>query len=136
MLKPVKKKKIKREISILRNLSGGTNIINLLDCVRDNSTKTPSLVFEYVNNVNFKALYPTLQDIDVRYYIYELLKVCCVCVVCVSCYMGGISLYSYHSKHGNICTNNNERTTGKIGARVLSLARHHAPGREAAQRYD
>lgn len=35
MLKPVKKKKIKREIKILMNLSGGPNVINLLDVVRD-----------------------------------------------------------------------------------------------------
>jgi casein kinase II subunit alpha len=34
-LKPVKKKKIKREIKILQNLAGGTNVIQLLDIVRD-----------------------------------------------------------------------------------------------------
>ena len=34
ILKPVKKKKIKREIKILQNLAGGTNIIRLLDIVR------------------------------------------------------------------------------------------------------
>ena len=44
ILKPVKKKKIKREIKILQNLSGGTNIIQLLDVVRDPATKTPALV--------------------------------------------------------------------------------------------
>lgn len=36
VLKPVKKKKIKREIKILQILSGGPNIIALLDVVRDN----------------------------------------------------------------------------------------------------
>ena len=35
ILKPVKKKKIKREIKILENLRGGPNIINLLDVVKD-----------------------------------------------------------------------------------------------------
>lgn len=35
MLKPVKKKKIKREIKILQNLTGGPNVIGLLDVVRD-----------------------------------------------------------------------------------------------------
>jgi casein kinase II subunit alpha len=34
-LKPIKRKKIQREVSILQNLSGGTNIIQLLDIVRD-----------------------------------------------------------------------------------------------------
>lgn len=33
--KPVKKKKIKREIKILENLRGGTNIIRLVDTVKD-----------------------------------------------------------------------------------------------------
>lgn len=35
VLKPVKKKKIKREIKILQNLSGGPNVVGLLDVVRD-----------------------------------------------------------------------------------------------------
>jgi casein kinase II subunit alpha len=104
VLKPVKKKKIKREIKILQNLSGGPNIISLLDVVRDNQvsdgsdwvgdwvlsparcrvldemltrdtqSKTPSLIFEYVNNTDFRSLYPKFQDYDVRYYIFELLK--------------------------------------------------------------
>jgi len=75
VLKPVKKKKIKREIKILQILSGGPNIIALLDVVRDNQSKTPSLIFEYVNNTDFRTLYPKLTDYDNRYYIYELLKV-------------------------------------------------------------
>ena len=36
VLKPVKKKKIKREIKILQDLAGGPNVIGLLDVVRDN----------------------------------------------------------------------------------------------------
>jgi len=67
--------KIKREIKILQNLCGGPNIVKLLDIVRDQQSKTPSLVFEYVNNTDFKVLYPTLTDYDIRYYIHELLKV-------------------------------------------------------------
>jgi len=74
ILKPVKKKKIKREIKILQNLAGGTNIIRLLDILRDPQSKTPCLIFEYVNNTDFKVLYPTLTDFDIRYYIFELLK--------------------------------------------------------------
>jgi len=74
ILKPVKKKKIKREIKILQNLCGGTNIIKLYDIVCDPQTKRPSLIFEYVDNVDFKILYPTLTDYDVRYYMLELLK--------------------------------------------------------------
>lgn len=74
VLKPVKKKKIKREIKILQNLAGGPNIIALLDVVRDPQSKTPSIVFEFVNNTDFKVLYPKFSDYDVRYYMFELLK--------------------------------------------------------------
>ncbi|KAM7254671.1 hypothetical protein ACFE04_019912 [Oxalis oulophora] len=74
ILKLVKKKKIKREIKILQNLCDGPNIVKLLDIVRDQQSKTPSLIFEHVNNTDFKVLYPTLSDYDIRYYIYELLK--------------------------------------------------------------
>ena len=38
-------------------------------------SKTPSLIFEYVNNTDFRSLYPKFVDYDVRYYIFELLKV-------------------------------------------------------------
>ncbi|KPM40719.1 Casein kinase II subunit alpha [Neonectria ditissima] len=101
VLKPVKKKKIKREIKILQNLAGGPNVVALLDVVRDsqvrtpfagvraspsqpeipadlyppsNQSKTPSLIFEHVNNTDFRTLYPKFNDIDVRFYILELLK--------------------------------------------------------------
>lgn len=76
VLKPVKKKKIKREIKILQNLAGGPNVVALLDVVRDPASKIPSLITEYVNNVDFKVLYPRFTDYDVRYYMFELLKVC------------------------------------------------------------
>ncbi|KAI8379807.1 kinase-like domain-containing protein [Radiomyces spectabilis] len=74
VLKPVKKKKIQRELLILQNLTGGVNTISLLDIVRDNKSMVPSLVFELVANADFKLLYPRLTDHDIRYYLYELLK--------------------------------------------------------------
>lgn len=42
--------------------------------VRDPSSKTISLIFEYINNIDHRTLYPTLSDLDVRYYIFEVLK--------------------------------------------------------------
>ena len=74
VLKPVKKKKIKREIKILQNLCNGPNIITLLDIVRDPQSRTPSLIFENIDNTDFKVLYPTFTDQDCRYYLLELLK--------------------------------------------------------------
>uniref|UniRef100_A0A673LER9 non-specific serine/threonine protein kinase n=1 Tax=Sinocyclocheilus rhinocerous TaxID=307959 RepID=A0A673LER9_9TELE len=74
ILKPVKKKKIKREIKILENLRGGPNIITLLDIIKDPVSRTPALVFEHVNNTDFKQLYQTLSDYDIRFYMFEILK--------------------------------------------------------------
>ncbi|KAL3233470.1 Casein kinase II subunit alpha [Nakaseomyces bracarensis] len=112
MLKPVKKKKIRREIKILTNLSneknpptahkmdldsyysnkeenilkqkrpyiydmphlGHENIIQLFDVIRDPISRTPALIFEHVNNLDFRVLYPKLSDMDIRYYMFELLK--------------------------------------------------------------
>lgn len=67
LLQPVKKKKIKREIKILENLRGGTNIITLQAVVKDPVSRTPALIFEHVNNTDFKQLYQTLSDYDIRY---------------------------------------------------------------------
>ena len=61
-------------MKILQNLSGGVNIIQLLDMVRDPQSKTPALIFESVNNTDFKTLYPKFSDMDIRFYIFELLK--------------------------------------------------------------
>lgn len=74
VLKPVKKTKIKREIKILENLRGGTNVIALLAIVKDSVSRTPALIFEHVNNTDFKQLYQTLTDFDIRFYMFELLK--------------------------------------------------------------
>ena len=52
VLKPVKMKKIYRELKILTNLSGGKNIIGLYDIVQDADSKIPALIFEEVKNVN------------------------------------------------------------------------------------
>lgn len=74
VLKPVKKKKIKREIKILQNVSKGPNIVSLLDVVRDPLTKTPCLVFEHVDNIDWKTLYPTFNNGDIAFYMYEVLR--------------------------------------------------------------
>uniref|UniRef100_A0A8D2ZQQ5 non-specific serine/threonine protein kinase n=1 Tax=Scophthalmus maximus TaxID=52904 RepID=A0A8D2ZQQ5_SCOMX len=37
-------------------------------------SRTPALVFEHVNNTDFKQLYQTLTDYDIRFYMCEILK--------------------------------------------------------------
>ena len=73
VLKPVRSKKIRREIKILQILAGGPNIITLLDLVREPETRTPCLIFELVETVEHRVLYPALNDLDIRYYLYQLL---------------------------------------------------------------
>jgi casein kinase II subunit alpha len=75
VLKPVMAKKVNREIKILRNLTGGPNVIALLDVVRDPSARYHSLIMEYVENVEWKALCPKLSEADIKYYTFQLLKV-------------------------------------------------------------
>ncbi|ODQ64708.1 kinase-like protein [Nadsonia fulvescens var. elongata DSM 6958] len=73
VLKPVKKKKILREIKILQNVTGGPNIVTLYDVVRDPVNLTPSLIFEYINNTDFRILYPKLTVYEIKLYIYQIL---------------------------------------------------------------
>ncbi|CAD8082726.1 unnamed protein product [Paramecium primaurelia] len=73
-LKPIRQKKIKREIKILQNLNGQNNVLKLLDVVFDPASKTTSLILEFINNTDYRVLYPQLQDQDVRFYMYEILK--------------------------------------------------------------
>lgn len=74
VLKPVRSKKIKREVKILQNLSGGPNIIQLKDLVIEPESRTPAFIFELVENVDHRTLYPTLSDLDVRHYVFQLLR--------------------------------------------------------------
>lgn len=73
-LKPIKRKKVKREIKILQNLSGGPHIIQLYDIVRESSSKMSALIFEHVDNIEFRTLYPTFTDLNIRYYMFQLLE--------------------------------------------------------------
>uniref|UniRef100_A0A8C7N3Z0 non-specific serine/threonine protein kinase n=1 Tax=Oncorhynchus kisutch TaxID=8019 RepID=A0A8C7N3Z0_ONCKI len=69
ILKPVKKKKIKREIKILENLRGGPNVISLVDIVKD------PVVSRNGGERGVKTqLYQTLTDYDIRFYMFEILK--------------------------------------------------------------
>ncbi|TCD68016.1 Casein kinase II subunit alpha [Steccherinum ochraceum] len=74
VLKPISKKKIKREVKILRNLTGGPNVIRLLDVVQDGPSRSNSLIMEYVENVDWKEFYPTITEPETKHYLFQLLK--------------------------------------------------------------
>lgn len=73
VLKPVAKRKIKREIKILRNLAGGPNIVGLLDVVHDPPSRSHSLIMEFVENVDWKQLYPTFTELEIKHYVFQLI---------------------------------------------------------------
>jgi casein kinase II subunit alpha len=79
VLKPVRKRKIQREIKILQNVSNCINTIHLLDVVLEPKMDTPALIFEHCNNPDFKVLYSSFNDLDIRFYMYELLKALDAC---------------------------------------------------------
>ncbi len=74
ILKPVKTRRIKREVKILQNLRGGKNIVNLNEVIIDQGSGTPSLVYEFIEFVDWRELYPKLKDLEIRFYIYQILK--------------------------------------------------------------
>jgi len=74
VLKPVKRDKINREIMFLEHLKGGVNIVELMACVKVPSSRLKCLVFEYIHSPDFKVLYPTFSDLQIRYYMYELVR--------------------------------------------------------------
>ncbi|UYV67289.1 CSNK2A2 [Cordylochernes scorpioides] len=115
ILKPVKKKKIKREIKILENLRGGPNIICLQAVVKDPVSRTPALIFEHVNNTDFKQLYQTLTDYDIRYYLYELLK--------ALDYSHSMGIMHRDVKPHNVMIDHDNRKTG-------GLAEFYHPGQD------
>ncbi|KAJ3250951.1 Casein kinase II subunit alpha [Boothiomyces macroporosus] len=117
VLKPIKKKKIKREIKILQNLRGGINVIQLYELVRDPISKTPALIMECVNNQDYKTLYPKFTDYDIRYYIFELLK------ALDFCHSRGIMHRDV--KPNNVCIDHEKR---KLRLIDWGLAEFYHPG--------
>ncbi|OCH96288.1 kinase-like protein [Obba rivulosa] len=73
VLKPVARKKIKREIKILRNLSGGPNVIGLLDIVHDPNSRSNSLIMEFVQNVDWKEFHISCTELEIKHYLFQLL---------------------------------------------------------------
>jgi len=74
IMKPVKEHRLRRELKILKLLNGGPNIISLTDVLRDSETRTPCFVFECVDATPLKELHQCINDMDARFYLYQLLR--------------------------------------------------------------
>lgn len=74
IMRPVKEQRLKREIKILRLVSGGPNIITLREVVRDPDTKTPCFIFDLVDAMPLKELHGVLTNQDIRAYMFQLLQ--------------------------------------------------------------
>ena len=89
------------------NLRGGPNIVQLLEVVRDPSSKTPALITEFVNAVDFRELYPKLKPIDFRFYLYELLKASGFLLIlitsCKKFFLLGFELFTQPWHHAQRC---------------------------------
>ncbi|KAM0559805.1 hypothetical protein ACHAPJ_003753 [Fusarium lateritium] len=74
LFKQESQRRIHSEIGVLRHLNPGPNIIQLIDVVQGEEGNNIGIVLEYVNNTDFRSLYPRFSDLDIRYYTRELLK--------------------------------------------------------------
>jgi len=72
VLKPIKKRKIKKEVKVLLNLVGAPNTVRLLDMVRDKATKVPCLVFNFIDASSWKSI--DWEEADLQHYLYQLIK--------------------------------------------------------------
>ncbi|CCM02637.1 uncharacterized protein FIBRA_04741 [Fibroporia radiculosa] len=123
VLKPVAKKKIKREIKILRNLSGGPNIVGLLDVVHDPPSRSHSLIMEYVENTDWKELYNSLSELEVKHYVFQLLR--------ALDFIHERGIMHRDVKPGNIMFN---RESGNLRLIDWGLAEFYHPGVECSPR--
>ena len=76
IFKPVKKEKIRREVKILYDLHDHPNITQIQDVVRDNSTKIPAIITEYVNqgDMDVKKLWMSLNLQEIQKYMISILS--------------------------------------------------------------
>mmetsp|Transcript_8393 Transcript_8393/g.20924 ORF Transcript_8393/g.20924 Transcript_8393/m.20924 type:complete len:390 (-) Transcript_8393:266-1435(-) len=74
IMRPVKEHRLRREIKILQHVRGGPNVVGLIEVVRDVDTKTPCFVFEFVDAIGFRELQAAVTDLDVRHYMFQLLR--------------------------------------------------------------
>lgn len=61
-------------LQLLRNIE---NVIHLYDVVYDHGSQTISLVFEYFALLDLNKIIMKLNEVQIKKYFYEILKVSC-----------------------------------------------------------
>jgi hypothetical protein len=62
---------------------------------------------EYVDNVEWKTLYPVLGEVDIKFYIFQLLKVCshefinATCELLLTSFSRGFGFCSFSRNHAS-----------------------------------
>jgi casein kinase II subunit alpha len=119
-LKPLKANsmlKYKREIKVLQNLKGGPNIPVLYDQAFYEEDGSVALVYEYTESDPLRMLSGVLNDFELRYYVYELLK--------ALDYAHSHGIMHRDVKPGNICIDHKARQLRLID---WGLAEFYKPG--------
>lgn len=116
ILKPVRRKKIYREVKVLTNVLGGPNCISLLDVVGVAGSDYPALVMEY-GGASLAAVYSGLGLTDLKLVTLETLR------TLEWCHQRGI--VHRDIKPGNMCYS---RATGTLKVLDFGLAEFYRYG--------
>jgi casein kinase II subunit alpha len=75
ILKPIRKSKVLREIKVLKVLEHVAGVPSISDIVKDNSTKTPSIIFQHMDSQEFLQVVAKAEELDVKFYLWEILRI-------------------------------------------------------------
>ena len=123
VLKPIKEKKVRREIKILQAVKGGPNILEYIATVKDPETENPAFVTEFIDmdGMKLRKVKMSFNEEDIRFYMYNILK--------ALDYANSMGVMHRDIKASNIAIDHNNR---KVYLIDWGLADFYHPG----QRYN
>ncbi|KAI5181911.1 casein kinase II subunit alpha [Nematocida sp. AWRm80] len=123
VLKPIREKKINRELKILNTLRGVKNIIEIKDIVRDSDSGGRALIFPYEDHLDTREIFKDITLEEIKYYCKEILSTL-------------DKIHSYGIMHRDIKPHNLIVNRGKGIIRIIDwgLAEYYLPNMEYAIR--
>ncbi|KNC49211.1 uncharacterized protein AMSG_11861 [Thecamonas trahens ATCC 50062] len=110
--------KLKQEIMMLERVKGGPCIVEYMGLVRNPDDDTKLIVFEFVNNPNYKESFRDMTDLDARWYLFRVLK--------GLDYAHSLGVIHRDIKGGNICY---DPITKKLRIIDWGFGVHYVPSR-------